>query len=378
MNTTGKHIRVLVVDDSAVIRKLITDALAADPGIEVIGTAQNGALAVERVTALRPDAVTMDIDMPVMNGIEAVRAIRRTDRRLRIIMFSTLTERGASATLDALSAGANDYVTKPSNTSGLAQSLAHVREQLIPKLKALTSALPLSSAPSTLTPVPGQRPASSKPVHLPPAAGARSPRSPRADRIAAVVLGSSTGGPDALARVLPELPADFPLPILLVQHMPPVFTRLLSERLNKSCRLEVREAINGEAVVPGRILVAPGGRHMVVQARPGGVVVKLTDHPPENFCRPAVDVLFRSAVEVYADRLLAVVLTGMGRDGTKGAQAIRAAGGEIIAQDEASSVVWGMPGAIANAGLAHRILPLDQISADLVSVVTRATPAAVR
>ncbi|MFN8082412.1 MAG: chemotaxis response regulator protein-glutamate methylesterase [Kineosporiaceae bacterium] len=356
MSVPARRIRVLIVDDSAVIRKLVAEALSADPQIEVIGSAQNGQLAVERVARLKPDAVTMDIEMPVMNGIDAVRVIRRTNPRLPIVMFSTLTERGAAATLDALQAGASDYVTKPSNVSGFAQSQANVREQLIPKLKALTGigVRPMAaSAPR----VPAQRPAG--------------PKGQRTGPYQAVVLGCSTGGPDALSKVLATMPGNLAVPVVIVQHMPPVFTRLLAQRLDMICPLRVTEAVEGDEVVPGRVLIAPGGSHLEVRRRGTAVVAHLTDAPPENFCRPAVDVLFRSAVSVYADRLLAVVLTGMGRDGEKGSRLVRDAGGEVIAQDEPTSVVWGMPGAVTTSGLADKVVPLDKVSAEVVASLSR-------
>ncbi|MBK6870115.1 MAG: chemotaxis response regulator protein-glutamate methylesterase [Kineosporiaceae bacterium] len=355
MSGPARKIRVLIVDDSAVIRKLVTEALTADPQIEVIGSAQNGQLAVERVARLKPDAVTMDIEMPVMNGIDAVRVIRRTNPRLPIVMFSTLTERGASATLDALQAGASDYVTKPSNVSGFAQSQANVREQLIPKLKALTGI--------------GMRPLASAP--RPPAPRPAGPKAQRTGPYQAVVLGCSTGGPDALSKVLATMPGNLAVPVVIVQHMPPVFTRLLAQRLDMICPLRVTEAVEGDEVVPGRVLIAPGGSHLEVRRRGTSVVAHLTDAPPENFCRPAVDVLFRSAVSVYADRLLAVVLTGMGRDGEKGARLVRDAGGEVIAQDEPTSVVWGMPGAVTTSGLADKVVPLDKVSAEVVASLSR-------
>jgi two-component system chemotaxis response regulator CheB len=352
MTAPPRRIRVLVVDDSAVIRKLVTEALASDPHIEVVGTAQNGQVAVEKVTQLGPDAVTMDIEMPVMNGIDAVRAIRRTRPRLPIVMFSTLTERGAAATLDALTAGASDYVTKPSNVSGFAQSQKNVREQLIPKLRALTGI--------------GVQP--SAPLRLP--AQPRQPKGRREGAFQALVLGCSTGGPDALSKVMPGLPANLSVPVLIVQHMPPVFTRLLAQRLDSVCPLRVSEAVEGDEVVPGRVLIAPGGQHLEVRRRGAGIVVHLTEEPPENFCRPAVDVLFRTAVSIYRDRLLAVVLTGMGRDGEKGAALVRQAGGEVIAQDEPTSVVWGMPGAVTTSGLADKVVPLPRIASEVMASLT--------
>jgi two-component system chemotaxis response regulator CheB len=350
-------IRVLVVDDSGVIRRVVTEALATDPQIEVIGTAIDGKTAIEQVAKLKPDAVTMDIEMPGMNGIDAVRAIRRTQPRLPIVMFSTLTERGATATLDALAAGASDYVPKPSNTGSFEQSKANVREQLIPKLKALTGTRRVAGGGVGARPVPAPRSAG--------------PRLPRTGPFQALVIGCSTGGPDALAQVLPQLPGDLPVPVLVVQHMPPLFTRLLAQRLDGQCKLSVSEAGEGDLVQPGRILIAPGGKHLTIRRQGATVQTHLTEDPPENFCRPAVDVLFRSASSLYGDRLLAVILTGMGRDGEKASTLIRSSGGEVFAQDEATSVVWGMPGAVAMAGQADKVLPLARIGQEIAATLSR-------
>jgi two-component system chemotaxis response regulator CheB len=357
--TPPARIRVLVVDDSTVIRRIVTEALSADPIIEVVGVAADGRQAVDQVAALKPDAVTMDIEMPNMNGIDAVRQIRRTQPRLPIVMFSTLTERGASATLDALAAGASDYVTKPSNVDSFEQSKKNVREQLVPKLKALTGTrrAALGGAGGVARTMP--------PVQQ------SATRRPRTGPFQALVIGCSTGGPDALAAVLPVLPADLPVPVLVVQHMPPLFTRLLAQRLDGHCKLSVSEAVEGDQVVPGRILIAPGGKHMVIKRQGTSVVVHLTEDPPENFCRPAVDVMFRSASAVYADRLLGVVLTGMGRDGEKGSILIRQSGGEVVVQDEATSVVWGMPGAVAMAGQADKVLALPRIGQEIAATLAR-------
>ncbi|HET9657589.1 MAG TPA: chemotaxis response regulator protein-glutamate methylesterase [Kineosporiaceae bacterium] len=355
MNHSPGRIRVLVVDDSVVIRKLVTEALAADPAIEVVGIAQNGKVAVDKVAELKPDAVTMDIEMPVMNGIEAVRALRRSHGRLPIVMFSTLTERGASATLDALAAGASDYVTKPSNVGSFAESQQNIRDQLIPKLKALTGT---------------RRAAGAQRVPIPPPAPPAQRRR-RTGPYNVLAIGSSTGGPDALARVLPALPADLPVPVVVVQHMPPLFTRLLAQRLSQHSRVPVVEAHEGQPVTPGKIFIAPGGQHLTLHRQGTAVLARLTEDPPENFCRPSVDVLFRSVAGLYGDRVLAVVLTGMGRDGAAGAKLIRDGGGEVFAQDEATSVVWGMPGAVAMAGQADRILALDRIGPDIVAALNR-------
>jgi two-component system chemotaxis response regulator CheB len=345
-------IRVMVVDDSVVVRKIVTDVLSADPGIEVVGTAVNGKVALAKIEALKPELITMDIEMPEMNGIEAVRAIRggqggRDHSRVPIIMFSTLTERGATATLDALSAGANDYVTKPANVGSVGQSMESVREQLIPRIKALTG-----------RPV-GPGPARAAASVAPPRPAA--PRTGPGKKPAVLVIGSSTGGPEALAKVLPQLPATIPVPILLVQHMPPVFTRQFAQRLDRLSPLRVVEAVDGTPLLPGTVHLAPGDHHLVVRGGARGPHTALNQGPPENFCRPAVDPLFRSVVAAYDGAVLAVVLTGMGSDGRNGAGEIRAAGGTVVVQDQASSVVWGMPGAISQAGFADEVLPLDRI-----------------
>jgi two-component system chemotaxis response regulator CheB len=357
-DASSRPVRVLVVDDSIVIRRLVTDALSSDPQIEVVGIAQNGRIALDKIASLNPDAVTMDIEMPEMNGIEAVRALRRTHPRLPVVMFSTLTERGASATLDALAAGASDYVTKPSNVGSIAESQNSVREQLIPKLKALTARRTPAAAAAV-------------PIPVPPAPRTSPARRPRGGGFGVLAIGCSTGGPDALAAVIPALPADLSVPVVVVQHMPPVFTRLLAARLDGRSQVGVAEAVHGEPLVPGRVLIAPGGSHLVVRRAGTSVVAELTDDPPENFCRPAVDVLFRSVASVYGERVLAAVLTGMGRDGEKGAAKIRGGGGEVVVQDEATSVVWGMPGAVAMAGQADRVLPLEQIGPHLASALAR-------
>ena len=366
-------IRVMVVDDSVVVRKIVTDVLSEDPGIHVVGTAVNGKVALAKLEALKPDLITMDIEMPEMNGIEAVRAIRAGRgasgrSRVPIVMFSTLTERGASATLDALSAGANDYVTKPANVGSVAQSMENVREQLIPRIRALTGR----------PPAPGARAAAaSAPVAPRPA-----PRTVLPIKPAVLVIGSSTGGPEALVKVLPHLPASLPVPVLMVQHMPPVFTRQFAQRLDRLCPLRVVEAVDGTPLAPGTVHVAPGDRHLVIRANRGSVpCTALTEDPPENFCRPAVDPLFRSAIAAYGGAVLGVVLTGMGSDGRNGAGEIRKAGGTVLVQDQATSVVWGMPGAVAQAGFADEVLPLDRVAEaihrHLVGVAPLTTAAAV-
>jgi two-component system chemotaxis response regulator CheB len=373
---------VLVVDDSVVIRRLVTDSLSRDPDIEVVGFASNGRIALAKVDQLAPDLVTMDIEMPEMNGIEAVRALRRNRHTMPIIMFSTLTERGASATLDALVAGATDYVTKPANVGSVQESLDRVASEIIPKIKALVPRRAGSPAGPAAPAAPAR---ASAPVSSLPAARAggtslhghgRSPvvtrPAPAPHPVSAVVLGSSTGGPEALSKLLGALSAPPPVPVLVVQHMPPVFTRQLAQRLDRLGPATVVEATDGEVLKPGTVYIAAGDHHLELSRSAGQLRTKLTDGPPVNFCRPAVDVLFRSAVRELGGQLLAVVLTGMGADGRTGCEDVVGAGGTVVVQDEPTSVVWGMPGAVAAAGLAHRILPLGEVAPALESVLARA------
>ncbi len=359
-------IRVLIVDDSVVVRLLLSDLLSSDPELEVAGVASDGHSALAKIQASPPDLVTLDVEMPGLDGLKTLAAIRASQPKLPVIMFSALTERAARTTLEALSLGATDYVTKPSDVTSLAAALVQVREQLVPKIKALCArpkprprppAAPFGVTPATLS-VPTSPPVSTSlraPAALPRVTG----------EVEAVVIGSSTGGPNALAAFLPRLSRNLAAPILIAQHMPPVFTRQLAARLAALSGLDVREASGGEALTPGSVWIAPGDFHLVV--RRDGTNVRLAVHqgPPENSCRPSVDVLFRSAAEVYGGRTLAVVLTGMGQDGLRGCQRIREVGGQVVVQDEASSVVWGMPGFVARAGLANAVVPLDVIDTEI-------------
>jgi two-component system chemotaxis response regulator CheB len=340
-------VRVLVVDDSVVIRKLLSDALSADSALEVVGAASDGRIALAKIPLLKPDLITLDIEMPVMNGLETLAAIRKLYPKLPVIMFSTLTEHGAAATLDALSLGASDYATKPSNTGSLAVAAEAVHNELIPKIKALCGIATLGIAPLVRP-----RPALKVPLRFNP-------------RIEIVAIGTSTGGPNALAEVLPRIPKDFPVPIVVVQHMPPIFTRLLAERLSSRSAIPVEEGRVGMVLSPGHAWIAPGNFHMKVIRAGVGRRLDLNQAAAENFCRPAVDVLFRSVALAYGANVLGVVMTGMGSDGALGAQSIRDAGGDIIIQDEASSVVWGMPGLVHASGLADAVYPLEQLATEI-------------
>lgn len=356
--------RVLVVDDSVVVRKLVSDVVNADPDLEVCGTASNGRIALQKVTQLAPDLVTLDVEMPDMNGIEALTALRETHPNLPVVMFSTLTERGARVTLDALMRGANDYVTKPANVGGVRESMEAVRAQLVPKLRALTGA----DAPA--------RPARPARTERPAARSPRAAPQRKPGEIDLVVVGVSTGGPNALADVVPRLPKSLAAPVVIVQHMPPVFTGLLATRLDGRSELRVAEGAAGAPLRPGELWVAPGDEHLLVERVPTGLQLAINHGPPENSCRPAADVLFRSAAAATGDRTLALVLTGMGQDGLRGAEAIHEAGGVVLAQDQATSVVWGMPGAVVNAGIADEELPLNQVADAVTRWVGTGVPAA--
>jgi two-component system, chemotaxis family, protein-glutamate methylesterase/glutaminase len=342
--------RILIVDDAIVVRKTLSEAIALDPALEVAGTATNGRIALEKFSDLKPDIVLLDVEMPEMDGLETVRALRKLDGRVPIIMFSTLTARGASITLDALSVGASDYVTKPSN-SNIAATLQAITHELIPKIRAFCRLPERSSASAATTALraPGLT------------TSARRPIAP----VQIVAIGVSTGGPEALAQVISRLPANLKVPVVIAQHMPPIFTALLAERLTAKSALPVRECASGEPIVQGCCLLAPGDFHMTIHREDGVVRVRTHQGAKENFCRPSVDVLFRSVAQVYGARTLAVILTGMGQDGLKGCEMLHGMGARIYVQDEATSVIWGMPGYVARSGLADKTLPLNQIGPEI-------------
>lgn len=347
--------RVLIVDDSVVVRRMLSDALTSDPRIEVVGTAANGAIALQKVSQVSPDVVILDVEMPDMNGIETVRCLRSTHARLPVIMCSSLTARGAAVTLRALAAGATDYVTKPTAAEARGDRLASFKSELIAKVLALAGPLERPQpSPSARAAAPSARPA-------------RLTQEP----IRALAIGCSTGGPNALTELFRYLPTDLPVPIFIVQHMPPVFTKLLAANLMASSGCAAMEAEHAYPVEPGHVYIAPGGHHMTVARQGLRIVTLLNLDPPENSCRPAVDVLFRSLAQVYGGAVLAAVLTGMGSDGARGAKNIVDAGGAVLAQSAETCVVPSMPGAVVEAGLADKILPVDEIACELSRRVLR-------
>jgi len=363
----AQRIRVLIVDDSAVMRRIIMSTLLKHDEIEVVGTSANGLDAIADIKRIKPDLVTMDIEMPKMDGLTALKQIRSFDQHLPIIMFSSLTLRGAEATLDALTFGASDYVAKPTNLTDSEEAFRVLNEQLVPKIKQLgskkTFVRSLASA-QTVTPQ------SLSPLSA--LSSGNEVSSVRAARIRvtleALCIGVSTGGPAALTQLFSDWKVALSVPILIVQHMPPKFPELLAIRLSTLGAVPAVEAVDGQEIEAGHAYLAPGGRHMeLYRSASGKVIIRLNDNAPECSCRPAVDVLFRSAAKVYGNRLLAMVLTGMGNDGLKGSAQVVQEGGRVLVQDEASSVIWGMPGAVVNANLADKVLPLSEMAQEVVA-----------
>jgi two-component system chemotaxis response regulator CheB len=358
--TAASPIRLLLVDDSATIRGLLSKTLNAQPGLKVVGTASNGEKALAFLTEETVDVVLLDIEMPVMNGLETLQHLRLLYPRLPVVMFSSLTERGAKATLEALVAGANDYVPKPTGSDANA-IVSRIESDLVPKLRAV-------HRPATvLSKQPPARPAPTKPsVPVTEAGHKESSR-----HTGVIVVAVSTGGPSALAEVLPRFVGPETPPVVIVQHMPKEFTQHLSQRLTKLCGHPVSEAVDGQPLSNGDVVLAPGGIHIEIVKDRAGCHLAYNHGPPENSCRPSADVLFRSAASVFGKETLALVLTGMGNDGLLGCQTVSAAGGTVLAQDEPTSIVWGMPGQVVRHGLANAVLPLNRIGPDIAMRVRR-------
>lgn len=342
---TNSPAQVLIVDDAVVVRHILCDIVAATPNLAVAGTAANGLLALQKLEQTAVDLVLLDVEMPELDGIETARRIRVRWPRLPIVMCSTLTARGGEATLRALAAGATDYITKPSSLGGSA-GMEKFSGELRQKLDTLTARRRIVAAPATL-------PVVARPRRTPPG------------RPAVLAIGCSTGGPNALARVFADLPRDLAVPVLITQHMPPLFTRLLADRLTAEFHIPVKEAAEGDVLEPGKGYVAPGDYHMQVRREGTRVRICLDQGPPENSCRPAVDVMLRSVAQVFGADVIAAILTGMGRDGAVGARHVVNAGGWMITQDTASCVVASMPNAVAAAGMSDEIVELDRLGAQL-------------
>lgn len=380
------HVRVMVVDDSAVIRGILARWLEDDRSIRVETTAHNGVAALRQAQIQRYDVIVLDIEMPEMDGLTALPLLLKAQPGVQVIMASTLTLRNADISLKALSLGAADYIPKPQST-GIITNGIDFRRELLEKVKAMAQvARRLRGEPQIEfdAKAPAEAPAArARPAAQPRGATAaakvsaeRTPTraQPSKSRPSALVIGASTGGPQALFNVLGKLPKPFRLPILITQHMPPTFTKILAEHIQRQTGFQAAEAVDGERVLAGRVYVAPGGLHMTLAGNASQPVISINDAPPVNFCRPAVDPLFTSAAQIYSSACLAIVLTGMGHDGRDGAAEVVAHGGTVIAQDEPTSVVWGMPGAVTQAGLASFVLPLDRIGLAVGSLMEGRCP----
>jgi two-component system, chemotaxis family, protein-glutamate methylesterase/glutaminase len=351
-----RTLKTLVVDDTALYRRAISDALASMEGVEVLGTAGNGRIALARLEELHPDLMTLDIEMPELNGIEVLEAISSWKSKPGVIVLSSHTVKGSQLTMRALELGAFDFVTKPEGIA--AKGLEALRDSLCPAVASFTGhhgarlrQLAASPGPKPRTPVVVETPS----------------RQASARQKKLAVIGVSTGGPQALARLLPALPKDFPAPVLIVQHMPALFTQALAESLGRKCAIGVKEAEDGETAKPGVAYIAPGGKHLIARAGNAGEVrLAITEEAPENHCRPSVDVLFRSVALQFPGQSVGVILTGMGNDGAQGIKMLKKSGAATLAQDEASSVVYGMPREAAATGALDEIVPLDAMASRLI------------
>ena len=360
-------LKVMVVDDTIFYRKIIKDVLETIPGIEVVGTVNSGALAISRIPALKPDLLTLDVEMPGMNGIQVLEEIRKQNFAVETVMISSKTLQGSEATIRALELGAFDFITKPDETTAQA-NIDHLKQHLGKIVGIVSRQLEMRQRLRIKKPV---SPGSEKivPTEIPTKPVVKKPFQ-RTEKSAIIAIGISTGGPNALANLLPKIPGDINVPILLVQHMPPIFSASLAQSLDKKCQLTVKEAENGEPVLPNTVYIAAGGKQMKVASGANFTkIIRVTDDPPENNCKPSVDYLFRSVTREYGSKTTCVIMTGMGTDGKLGVTVSRAAGAYTIAQDEASSVVYGMPKAVIDAGLADVISPLDGIAAEILKTI---------
>jgi two-component system chemotaxis response regulator CheB len=363
------QIRILVVDDSAFMRKAISMMLESDPQIKVVGTARNGEEGIEKVRLLKPDLVTMDIEMPGMDGLTALREIMKK-HPVPVMMVSSITTEGAQATLEALELGAVDFI--PKQMSYVSLDIVKIKEELIAKIKDITRRKHVllgrlrrrlgAGAGGPATPSETAGAGATSPHYAAPLPGSR-----RQHHVDIIAIGSSTGGPPALQEVLPKLPANLPVGVLVAQHMPPTFTKSLAERLNSLSEVSVQEARDGDRIEPGLVLIAPGGKHIIAHRAGGATRARVSDEPVDTLYHPCVDVLIDSVAKGFGGSSLAVILTGMGTNGMVGSRELRQRGGKIIAQDEASSVVYGMPRAVIEAGLADHVAPVDCIAQEILS-----------
>lgn len=368
--------RVLVADDAVLFRRLLSDVLGSLPGVEVVGSASDGRIAVQKVRELKPDLLTLDIEMPEMDGLAVLDSLLRDgETQIEVIVVSALSQRGGDLTMRALEKGAFDFITKPEAATP-AQGREALLQELAPRIRALAHRLEVRAILRGNSPPARFEVAAPSAVQSWPGGNgldgiaARMQRLSKPEKPGMVLIGVSTGGPVALAQLLPAIPGDMGVPILIVQHMPAIFTKSLAESLAKKCAVRVREAMNGEIPEPNTAYIAPGGRQMRLGTGPDRrPLIELTDDPPENNCRPAVDYLFRSAANRFPGRAMAVILTGMGSDGTLGLRLLKRQGCFVIAQDEASCVVYGMPKAAVDAGVADVVLPLKSIAGRIAAVV---------
>lgn len=352
-----------MVDDTVVYRKIVSDVLAELPGVEVVGAAHNGKAAMLKIASLKPDLLTLDIEMPEMSGLEVLKLICTEAPNVGAIMLSAFTERGGELTMKALALGAFDFLPKPQSGS-MEENKQAIRQTLGPMLKAFIQRREMQGILRGRAGVSG---ATQKPSAFNLLRGLKAKAGQKGQKSELVAIGISTGGPNALTRIMPGLPADLNVPVLIVQHMPPVFTKSLAASLNSICAIEVREAVNGETIRPNTALIAPGGKQMkvVTAADRKTRIIKITDDPPENSCKPSADYLFRSVAHNYGGRATGVIMTGMGADGTLGLKLMKRKGAVIIAQDEATCVVYGMPKEAADAGIVDVVVPLHRISQEI-------------
>ena len=356
--TANRKLRCLVVDDSTIFRKVVRDVLNEHPEIEVVGVAPDGMAAVDRIRDLKPDLLTLDIEMPNLDGLGVLRKIKELNLPTDAIMLSAFTAQGAKTTTTALGLGAFDFILKPSS-SNPQESVNQLKRDLIPKVDAFLQKKRYTK-PAPSLPTKPQAPQKST-VSVSPKESLCRP--------SVIVIGVSTGGPQALTQVIPMLPETLSVPVVIVQHMPPLFTKSLAEDLDNRSKLSVYEAQSGQRIEAGGVYIAPGGNHLKLGGTLTGPIALLTEDPPERNCRPAVDYLFRSAAKMYGQRTLGIVMTGMGDDGTNGSRAIREVGGSIVAQDESSCVVYGMPQSVVNNNLANKVVPLQQIASLITNSV---------